>query len=587
MKIIDKIFLSSIVNKSTPFRNDLIKALIKNDFTAKTYENIDRENTAEKGLGGQDECLHMIKGFNALIGILDLDPGTNYLGSELYNHKQLLPNSLPEKITVTMAEILYAKYVLKIPTLIMAMPGLMNRIQYGGNTLRVIGNFISFLNKEKNNYLEREILSVDHAMSKVNGLGWCPLNRMKLLGNSLSGKKWNGLDYFDNSEITIRNNLYPNLDALRQLIKDECRVEKRLLRLSWLINHLNKFSKHTLDQKEIEFIEEYIHRYSGIYRHNKDQRKKVMDENRANYLLLRLPFGEDKVFYGYMHSRNGRVPKKLNWPSDAYRWPAQARVEFILYSLQMEIILPERLNAIADFNASSDHVPANNGFTAHYSRKPVTVGCQNAANVRLQRDNGVRGINVSLEMKSMLYLTYTGTRYCLIGVHVKGNQDVNEEKVLSYFAESYNTSEEDLKLVNGDNLLNYLDKIDSPEPKKNAPKTFTKLSRYGAQELIALFASSINPVSIFMSVRYKYEYLLTKNIKIGFDCLMLWDNSLLKEIEVYNNAGSPTWGMRFNPQEMYDHIQKNTYSLEQDFEKKDLKIKYKMTQGEFSKPKRT
>lgn len=582
MELIEKIFLSSIVTKATTFRIDLKKALVKNDFIADTYENIGREETAEKGLGGQDECLLMMKQFKALVAILDLDPGTNYLGTELGKYKHLLPNNVPLKISVTMAEILYAKYVLNIPTIIMAMPGLFN--QFGSDDrLSTIASFVNFLNTQPNNYIEREVYSVDDAIGKINRTGWCPLNRMKLLGNALSGPNWNGVDYFDDTEITIRNNLHPNLDALRILIKDECRVEKRVLRLRWLITHLNKFADIKLDDEEIEFLEEYIHRYAGFYKQKPEQRVQIEEENIANELMMRLPFGNNKIFGGYEYSRKGRKYEILNWPTDAIKWTAQGRIEFILYALQMENMPPKRLNAIADFNAANEYI-LGKGFTAHYSRKSVTIGCQNAANVRLTRNKGARKIDVKTEMKSMLYLTFTGTRYCLIGVHVNGNLDVDEQKVLEFFADYYNTKVHLLELVKHQNLLDFLEKIDSPLPKK-LPQVFYKLSKYGAQEMISLFASSINPVSIFMSVRYKYEYILTKYLTTGFDCLMLWDNTLLELNEVYNNAGSPTWGMRFNPNEMYNHILRNTFALEEEFANKNLKIKYKMTTGTFSKPK--
>ena len=61
--------------------------------------------------------------------------------------------------------------------------------------------------------------------------------------------------------------------------------------------------------------------------------------------------------------------------------PLTGGMEFILYSLRLENGLPINLRAMIEFSAAIK-TKTGIGFVAHYSRKPVTIGCKSACEVR-------------------------------------------------------------------------------------------------------------------------------------------------------------------------------------------------------------
>lgn len=587
MPLINKIFISSIVQKSSPFRNDLVEALQEIDFEPIVYTHPDLELNEDENYSGHDECLLMIKKCDALIGIVDHEPGKHYRGEIL---KEVLSNLEYAKdgVSISAAEIIYAKHVLKIPTIVLLMPYVFNAYENNSQNIRLqrtTKNLLSYLvSQPKGNYFFPEIGSTRQALNSISKCRWQAIKRLKIIGNALEGPNWNGEYYFNDQEVTIRNGKRPDTSALNTLLrKNGLPASVNEKRLWWLLELLNPINdEHKLEKEELKFVYDFILYYAG-YSIEKTLVQEVKDEKKAINLIKRLDFGNDDIFQGYEHRIHGGPKQKMRWPDDAKEWSPHGRVEFILYSLGMENSLPTKLQAIIDFVAEShDHTGVSkNRFSTNISRKPVTVGCLNAAKVRLRRHNSSRGILVEEEMKSMIYITYTGSRYCLVAVHGKGDMDVDIQSVLRAFSENYNLDENNIPRINRLNLLEYLDKLDCPEPDEIYEDK--KITKHGAQELISLYSSAINPISVLMFTKYKYEYLLDRNIKKGFDVLMLWDDSILNVGERYNNAGSPTWGQRFDPDTMYSLIKLNIDDIISTYTEKGLSVKFKIKSGTFFK----
>ncbi|GAA5134941.1 hypothetical protein GCM10023213_07390 [Prosthecobacter algae] len=516
-----------------------------------------------------DQCLDLVENADCVIAIVGERPGNPYLGTK---KKDLFASlGTPQTLTVTQAEVVYA-LELKKPTIILVRKGVWD-LRNKKALKEPVADFLTYITRrEQGNWLEIDVDDIEMAIGLV-GKRLIPSSRLRMLGQAMAGMGWNGEEFFPRKEVTITNGKNDGFTSLLSL-----RVENRHLagkrgRLRWLISLL---ADTAMTQEEIEFLYCFILDYLSA--ENPSSHADIARNNRAIALLGRLSFGEDYVFGEFKYSWDGKKPSTLTWPDDAQKWSPHGRVEFILYALQMEDGFPLNLRHMIEFNGAIN-TDKGAGFVAHYSRKPVTVGCRNACRVRLRKANGVRGIPMELEMKSMIYVASSNGRFCLVAAHGEGDKYVDEEKVLATLSQKW-ASKHGLEPVDPVCLDDYLRATMSPMPKDVIYKG-RKLSLDGAQQMIGLYASAINPVSILKSVDFKFGYLEQLTNCASFDVMMFWDNGVLDLDECYNNAGSPTWGVRFSPKQMFEHVRLNADAMIRRHSTNGFEARFDITSGDF------
>jgi hypothetical protein len=585
-KNIDRIFLSSTDYDQQDFRNTLMDLLQEYGFNVHTFKTA--ENSLKR-IHSEDECLTMIDSMDCVVGIIGPRPGNPYIGKKAASFfKQL---GCPPNLSITHAEIIYAIEKRKIPTIVLVRQGVWDRRNAGDQKMVQVTEFLDYLTrKPHSNFVHMNVGDAKSGFKIITeNATLIPRKRLHLLGTAMEGDEWNGKYFFDSKEITVQNKDDDGYQALKELlVRSENDLSERDVRLDWLIRLLSDNSMNPLD---LDFLKGYILRYADYSPRRGTRKEQAIDDIKAVNLLERMHFGNNKIFGGYKHSIQGSVPVPLKWPKDAKDWSPTARLEFILYSLKLENALPVNLTRMIEFSAAikSD---TGLGFVAHYSRKPSSVGCDNACAVRLSRLGSTRGIPERLEMKSMLYLVKGIEKYVLVAVHGEGDKDVNENLVLKEFNRLYNSNQisasnsiKSIPNIDPIHLQNYLIAINSPKP-KNGIEHGRKLSMNGAQELIGLFASAINPVSILKSVEYKLSYIKQNTNESFFDILMLWDEGIYNVDECYNNAGSPTWGVRFNPKEMFSHVQLNSEALVKRYLGENIIFNFDVISGTFLKSRK-
>ena len=65
-----------------------------------------------------------------------------------------------------------------------------------------------------------------------------------------------------------------------------------------------------------------------------------------------------------------------------------------------------------------------------------------------------------------------------------------------------------------------------------------------------------------------------------FDVFMCWSPEILSARQCYNNAGSPTWGVRFDPKSMYEHVRLNAEHLTNRFQNWSNGVVFKVEVGD-------
>ena len=553
---VDKVLVSSTVYDQNDFRRILVRELRSLEFDAYTFDMAPIPATTDSQ--SSDLCLDLVDDADCVIGIIGPRQGNPYQGTRrLALFEQI---SAPKKLSITQAEILYSME-LKKPTIKLLREGVWDARNFAKKNPKAENSlapdiiaFLDFINqRETNNWIHIDVTTIDQAIAIISS-AIIPKKRLALLANAMTGPGWNGKNFFSNREVKIVNSMTDAYTAILELRRLDSHSNIAINRLQWLVKLL---APDEMSADEIEFLVNYTIEYSHA-KSEADLQKKNLRENRAIALLERLRFGDNSVFGGYRQSQEGGKPQVLTWPANAHNWSPHGRVEFMLYSLEMEQHVPVDLRRMMEFSSGTKSEKGL-GFEAHYSRKPVTVGCESACEVRLRKDLSTRGINLCEEMKSLIYIAQIGTRFCLVAVHGEGDKHVNEGAVIARVEAEFGI--ESLTGVIPHELSAYLRRIACPTP-RDTIYSGRKLLFDGAQQIISLYSSAINPVSIFKSVEFKYGFIDSVCSSLdGFDVLMLWDDRILKACQCYNNAGSPTFGVRFNPKAMFEHVQMNVENL--------------------------
>ncbi len=448
-----------------------------------------------------------------------------------------------------------------------------------------------------------------------------PLDRdnvLQLFAKSMKGPGWNGRDFFPDEHVTILSRNENEIDLansllliptdkpeqnavnLRKIIallipdnlankveflayyaelysgfrvlqKGGTKDERAKATLEGLLSD-SKESQKTLERARKEFKESIAKARAELpakHTEKEDEIKISLKEDlrmleevfdqEAYRILSQCRFGDNSVFQGFQ-ANDGESDKPLAWPADAIKWSSQARLEFLLYTAGLEYNLPKALRETLAFNYA-------NKLECDFSRKPSTCGCEEACKVRLSKD-GKRGISEELEMKSMIFLARDSNRkdkkgngrLIFVAVHIEGDSEVNKGVIIRKFEEFGIALEKVDKKKNHSNPLDNL------------------LDRNGAQQKIGVFAAGINPISVIMGVKRKYG----RSQVSEFDTIFFIQDDLFKLQECYNNAGSPTWGMRFDPRTLLSAVEREAANINKAHGADDL---IKIVHGDFQRPK--
>lgn len=405
----------------------------------------------------------------------------------------------------------------------------------------------------------------------------------------MKGPGWNGRDFFPNEHVTILNRGENEIDLANSLLVPTDRPQENAANLRKIIELL--IPQELTNQ--VNLLVYYAELYSGFKVPPKTEKtKKIFEEllidskeaqkslkkakfsekslkdalkileevleEEAYRILGKCRFGDSSIFQKFL-ANDGESDKPLAWPEDAIKWSSPARLEFILYTAGLEYNLPKALRETLAFNYANE-------LECDFSRKPSTFGCAAACEVRLGK-NGQRGIPTESEMKSMIFLARDSSRkddngkgrLIFIAVHIEGDSEVDRLIIIKKLEEIGIIPEK------VDKDKNHRDELDN------------LLTRNGAQQKIRVYAAGINPISITMGIKRNYG----RSGVPEFDTVFFVQDDLFKLEEGYNNAGSPTWGMRFNPRALLSAVESEINNINKDHGSELIKIVH----GDFQRPR--
>ena len=198
---LDNIFLSCTDYDQSDFRDGLHDVLENSGFKVTNF--VSCETSPLPDTHSHDQCLKMVETADCVVGIISKRAGNEYIGRMC---KEIFASEgCPENITITQAEIAYSLH-LKKPTIVLVRKGVWEARHYR-KLPESISEFLDYLTRRKlGNYLNIDVSGIKQAQSIIlikNRI--IPRTRLRFLGDSMAGAKWNGERFFPDREVTVHN----------------------------------------------------------------------------------------------------------------------------------------------------------------------------------------------------------------------------------------------------------------------------------------------------------------------------------------------------------------------------------------------